>query len=271
MRVFDKRSLSPERSFLLGMIVLGCVATLIGFETFSFFRFKLQQMHVAVRQSAPLAYKYGTDHFDARKPYYSIEQAEYFFEEAYRIDPHFPYTQHQRARIAFLKGDFPRALYLINEELDNTPDPSPSSFYIRGLVKGYAKDYEGAVEDYRKFLEAFPTNWAAINDYAWVLLKAHNARLAYEATTQGLVFHPENPWLLNSHAIALYEMGFHDEARLYIRKAADVVDEVSVSDWLTAYPGNDPLVAQEGVNEFLDSVRHNMHTMALSRPLSTIE
>ena len=81
---------------------------------------------------------------------------------------------------------------------------------------------------------------------------------ALHATARGLSFFPDNPWLLNSNAIALYEEGFLAEAQEQARRALALTLKLTEEDWLLAYPGNDPRVAREGLDALGDSIRANM-------------
>ncbi len=212
------------------------------------------------------AYTYGSKHFDAQSAAkYDLDRAEYFFLQAVQIDPLYPYAQHQLARIAFLRGDFTEALARINLELDTNKAPSPSSYYVRGLILGFKGDYEAAAKDYERYIELRPNNWAGVNDYAWVLLKAKRYSEALAAIDATLPQHPGNPWLLNSKATALYELGRFDEAADAAREAAKGVMEVSKERWLEAYPGNDPLIAPQGIAAFQSAVLKNLHMISQAR------
>ncbi len=219
---------------------------------------------IALFPNAERAYAYGNDYFDVTNvSSYDIEAAKFFFAKAHDIDAALPYVQHQRARIAFLEGDFDLALILINDEIEQGTNEAVavSSYYVRALIYAFMGDYEEAGRDYRRFLDVYPTNWAAANDYAWVLLRDKRARDAVDVTLRGLSHHPGNPWLLNTSAIALYEIGMHDAAREQMEKAADAMQYVTVSDWLHAYPGNDPAIADQGLAAFRDSIVHNREKM----------
>jgi tetratricopeptide (TPR) repeat protein len=183
------------------------------------------------------------------------------FEQAERLDPALPFVQHQLARIEFLEGDFPEALARISTEIESRSDPSPSSYYIRGLVLGFMGRWDDAAIDYEQYLRADPSNWAAINDYAWVLLKAGKAGDALAAADAGLEYWPDNPWLLNSKASALFELGALDGAYESARRAHEAAARVTESDWLEAYPGNDPLIAGDGVAALRSAIEENMHML----------
>ncbi|QQG38146.1 MAG: tetratricopeptide repeat protein [Candidatus Kaiserbacteria bacterium] len=218
----------------------------------------LQNAQLLFFPSAASAYNFGNQHFDARSGYeYDIDRAESLYQEALRIDPQFPYARHQLARISFLRGDFKSALVLINEELFTNPDPSPSSYYIRGLIEGYAGRYDDAAKSYERYLERDPRNWAAINDYAWVLLRAGRSEDAAIATAEGLAYFPENPWLLNSNATALFELGLTKEASAVIQKAGESAASITEPMWLTAYPGNDPRIARQGIETLQRAIASN--------------
>ena len=210
------------------------------------------------------AFEYGEKHFNAtRASHYDIDRAEYFFNEA-AVDPSLPYIYHELARIAFLKGDFNLALARIDLQISLHGTTTPNSYYVRGLIKGFAGDYAGAVKDYETYLRTDSRNWAAINDYAWVLLKADRPKEALIALDWGLMYWPENPWLHNSRATALFELERFKDAREAVEAAYRTVGSVDEADWLEAYPGNDPLIASEGITAFKKAVEENMHTITLA-------
>jgi tetratricopeptide (TPR) repeat protein len=153
---------------------------------------------------------------------------------------------------------------LLDEEIALTETPTPSAYYVRGLIKGFAGDYEGAAADYETYLRTDPTNWAAINDYAWVLLKADRPADALVAVDWGLVYWSANPWLLNSKATAHFELGQLTLANEAAERAVIAAAAITETDWLRAYPGNDPLIAPRGVAALKTAVAENMHTISLA-------
>src|SRR3989344_6627786 len=231
-----------------------------------------ESFRMYVAPSAERAYAYGNRHFDARHPLlYDIVRAERFYNRAVVLDSHLPYLQHQLARIAFLRNGNVDAMARINLELANNPEPSPSSYYVRGLIEGHMGHYDEAAKDYEKYLESDPNNWAAITDYSWVLLKAGRSADAATATERGLEYFPDNAWLLNASAIAHYEMG--DLAKAYERAKAAVAASESVTEqrWLSAYPGNDPKIAMYGIQTLRNASLANMHMIALALASSTVQ
>ncbi len=224
-----------------------------------------------VSPTAERAYAYGTSAFDATSPeQYNLERAAYYFDRAFTIDPTLPYVQHQRARIAFLASDFDEALRLVDAEiaLPNGPK-SPTSHYLRGLILGYMDRFDEAGHSYETYLRTDPKNWAALNDYAWVMLKAGKPGEALIAVDWGLLSWPQNPWLLNTKSIAHYELGDTEKAFMAVTAANELLGTLTAPEWSKAYPGNDPLIAARGVEEFQKSVNANMHIIFLSRTAST--
>lgn len=212
-------------------------------------------------------YEYGNRHFNATNPaLYDINLAEKYYLAVYTKDPLHRNVLHQLARIAFLKGDLETALERIDLHLQRYPR-SKNSYYVRGLIEGYMGEYQSAARDYEKYLLIDPRNWAAVNDYAWILLKLNDPEKATQEIAKALIDFPDNPWLLNSHAIALFERGLFRDALLSAQAASSQVGSVTEQDWLRAYPGNDPAAAKEGIEVLRQSVNENMHKIqdALNR------
>lgn len=217
--------------------------------------------------TADRAFAYAERHFDAAESEsYDLVRAKHYFTLALALDPAFPSVRHELSRIAFLEGDFGRALAFIDKEIILNPEPSPASYYIRALVKGYMQDYEGAAKDYETYFAVTPANWAAINDYSWVLMKQGLSQQALEALNWGLGQWPENAWLLSNKATALYDLGRDDDAIETARNAQKAVKLVTKYDWLVAYPGNDPLIAEEGLAAFRQAIDENLEQMEKKHP-----
>lgn len=225
-----------------------------------------EEVALLMQPTAERAYLLGNAHFDASDPaHYDLDRARELYLRAIAIDPSVPYAHHQLARIEFLRSNFSGALELINTEIALPGGPaSPSSYYIRALILGFDGSYAEAASDYREYLVHDPSNWAAVNDLAWVLLKDGKYEETITAIDSVLHAWPDNPWLYNSKAIALFELGRIEEAYLAILSAHDHVPRVTEDMWSMAYPGNDPLMAHEGVQTFRTAVTENMHRIGLA-------
>ncbi len=227
---------------------------------------------LAVNPTAERAFAYGERHFSAADTrLYDIDRAEYFFQKTAYLDPATPYLFHELARVQFLRGDFNSAKVYINMQIARFGDAAPNSYYIRGLIEGFAGEYDASIRDYQHFLSFEPNNWAAINDYAWVLLKAGRSIEAAQVTGHALNDAPRNPWLLNSNAIALYEIGEYEQALIKANAAKEAAKTVESDDWLRAYPGNDPRAATMGIAALRASIEQNVHTIEKEMRASEIQ
>ena len=162
------------------------------------------------------------------------------------------------------QGHYDTALGYINTQINLYGTSTPNSYYVRGLIEGFKGDYPSSIADYRIYIASDPTNWAATNDLAWVLLKADKPKDALDAINKVLPYWPENAWLLNSKATALYELDRLNEAHTVVLLAMNAVSTLQPAQWSKAYPGNDPLVASTGVADFQTAVVNNMHTITLA-------
>jgi len=212
-----------------------------------------------VTHSANAAFICGNHYFGVYgSSGYDIKKAEYYFAKAVEIDPTTPDAWHQYARIAFLHGDFTEALYRINMQFKMRGDELMASYYIRGLIEGYAKQYPAAEEDFSKFLEWDPDNWAANNDLAWIYFVQGKYKDTKERAEIGLKYNPYSPWLLVMHAMSAYNLGDSKTAKEELRLARDVAAGLREEDWIRAYPGNDPLIAAEGLASFRQTIEENI-------------
>lgn len=209
--------------------------------------------------------QYGDRHFNATSPWlYDIDRAEDLYTRAESLNAEYPALQHQLARIAFLKGDFAEGRERIDREITMYGQENPSAYYVRALILGYQKKYLLAAADYEEYFKLAPANWAGINDYSWVLLKAGLPEGALAALEWGLSEWPGNPWLLHNKVIALYELGRYEEAVVVALAASAAVETVTEADWLNAYPGNDPRSATEGLTSFKAAVAANAEKVKLT-------
>lgn len=256
--------LSRSKLLVIGVLVL---LVMVG-VSLAFSRDIRKLYELAVVKAFPsveVAFAYASRHFDAAHPAdYDLAFAEKLYLEAQKSDDTYPYLNHQLARIHFLRGDFTVALLYIDKEIRLHGATEKNPYYVRGLIQGFIGRYDEAAKDYAVYLQSDPTNWAAVNDFAWVLLKAGRYDAALSAVDNGLASWPENPWLLNSKATALFELGRLDEASIFAARAGKQVMGVTESQWSRAYPGNDPLIATRGLQAFRDAVADNIHTISIA-------
>jgi tetratricopeptide (TPR) repeat protein len=222
-----------------------------------------EDISLALFPSGEKAFAYAERHFSSsRYPEdYDVNRARLLFLQAVHLDPSLLYVHHELARIYFLHSDFVDAMSQIDVQIELYGDTTPNSYYVRGLIEAYMGDYADSANDYAHFLPFDPNDWAPRNDYAWVLLKAGRAKDALPVLAAGLLEYPQNPWLLNSDATALYELGDTQDALSQARKALVALETLTPGQWSGAYPGNDPAIAPEGVAAFKQAVAENIQTI----------
>ena len=72
------------------------------------------------------------------------------------------------------------------------------------------------------------------------------------------ILHPKNPWLLTTHAMALYNLGNKEDAKVDLLAAKAAALQVTEADWIEAYPGNDSRIAAEGVASLRETIDTNL-------------
>jgi tetratricopeptide (TPR) repeat protein len=216
--------------------------------------------HYKLSGDARSAYECGNYYFGMYGPHgYDIHLAEYYYTVATEKDPTLPDVWHQYARIAFLQGEYDTALARINRQFEHHGDEVVESYYIRGLIYGYADDHAKAEGDFKRYLQFDPNNWAANNDLAWIYFeqgKYAEAAALLEPVLKGM--RDDQPWLLSTHAMAIYNLGMIDGARSELDRAKAAAAKLTPEDWMVAYPGNDPRAAARGLAEFQAVIDRNL-------------
>lgn len=220
---------------------------------------------ILVRKNADLAMLLGNYYFGETlgKSEYDLEKAKRAFVKAVAASPGILWGHYQIARIHFVRREFMEALREINEELKANPE-NLRSLYVRGLIYGYRK-YSGdllrAEDDFRRFTEWAPTEWAGHNDLIWVLLKQQKYQEALEASRIAFIRArgaETNPWLWSGKGLALLNLEMKKESVRSFEKALETSETLSESDWVKAYPGNNPASAPEGLGSFKKALRDNL-------------
>lgn len=264
--------MTTKKQIVIGISILVCACVALGISRGSWrdtvslksARFWFERQMLRTYPSAERAYSYADTYFDsATVSQYDLSKAFYFLNKTLEYGGH-PRVHYQRARILFLKSQFAGALREINLQILMYPDELPSAYYMRGLIQGFREHYTEAAQDYEMYLKHDPHNWAAVNDYAWVLLRAKDAQKAAQLVTDVLPYFPQNVWLLNTSAVALFEMGEPVSALDQITLADEMASRLTEDDWLRAYPGNDPAAAGKGIDHVRASIERNMHMISLA-------
>lgn len=188
---------------------------------------------------------------------YDIDQARRYLEKALALNPHNLDARYQYARINFLQGQFKTAIGNLNIVLTENQDFS-KAYYMRGLVFGYMELPSLAIENFQEFIRRDPINWAGYNDLAWIYFKKGDYEKTKETAENGLKQAPNNPWLNNIHGTALLNLGEKEAAKDAFRIALEKTDKMTSESWGSAYPGNDPRIYAQGLNEMRESIRKNL-------------
>ncbi len=199
---------------------------------------------------------FGDLHFGGSGAY-DLSRADLYYRMALVADRETLHAHHQRARIAFLHGDFDNALELIEHQVAEHGTSFMSSYYIRGLIHGYRKEFPDAERDFKTFLKWDPENWAALNDLAWVYFAQGEFLEAAETSAAGLQIAPRNLWLLTMHAMSLFNLGEREESERLLMQAREESLTLTEGDWLRAYPGNDPAFAPQGLASLRKAIEEN--------------
>jgi len=192
---------------------------------------------------------------------YDVDRAQGYFEKSLEIDPKIAGAHYQLARIYFIRGDFYTALNEINKEIELYPD-FKRSYYVRGLIYGYAKQPNKAIADFKTFLEWKPESWAGHNDLAWVYFMEGDYKNSAETAREGLKYVPNNVWLLNSLGVALLNEGNLTDAKKALTSALTLADAMTTADWGRSYPGNNPSVYGDGLDAMKASIQRNLNLIA---------
>ncbi len=209
--------------------------------------------------------EYYFNHDDDPAGPYDTQQAKQYYLKAIVEEPQNPYARYQLGRIYFIEGDFDAAIEQFNKQQELFNTEVPNVLYMLGLTYGFRARVLGQEEDWQKaedaffaFMEEAPTSPYPRVDLAWILFSQGKFEEMIEPLAEGLTYAPENPWLLNMYGLALFNTGKKEEARIQFLKAKEAASSLTVEDWGRTYPGNDPSLWGEGLEEFRSLIDKNV-------------
>ncbi len=191
---------------------------------------------------------------------YDLKKAEKYFRKVVSIEEDYPRVHYQLARINFLNARFAEAKSEINKEISLYPD-FHKSYYMEGLIAGYAGDFDTAINGFKEFQKYDSFNWAAYNDLSWIYFQKGDFELAKDVAIDGLEHAPNNPWLYNSLGIALLNLKEMSEAKIAFEKALQNIDKTTPEQWGKSYPGNDPKIYKDGYLATKESIVYNLELL----------
>ena len=255
-----------EKEKIIPTIVIAIIIVIAGgfllrgqIAAASWFVFKNPTLTLLLDPDASRALSIGDYYFNTNgRGAYDLEKARFYFEKALSLDSNVPDAWHQLARIDFLESHFDGALSKINTQIEMHGDSFMASFYMRGLIHAYRKEYAEAEQDFLQFLSWDKKNWAAHNDLAWIYFEQGKFKEAKQAAHEGLLFDANNPWLWNMVGVSLMNLGKPDVAGAAFLKALEEARTLTEDDWHMAYPGNNPMLAGQGLEKIKGSIQYNL-------------
>jgi len=207
-----------------------------------------------------LFFAIGESHFGHGKTY-DIKKAETAYINAIELRPDFLEAHYQLGRIHFINGKFSSALAEMDTVLHLDPE-FKHAYYLRGLVYGYQGNLDNAIIGFEEFIKRDDVNWAGYNDLAWVYFKKGDYVKVKEVAGKGLERGAGSPWLNNMYGTALMNLGERKEAKKYFEVALQIAEAMKPADWGGSYPGNNPVIYQQGLEETKNVIRHNLALVA---------
>lgn len=222
-------------------------------------RLRMPSVALRLTQDSATAHAIGNYYFNGGA--YNLDLAKAAFKKALSINPSSTLAHYTLANILFVEGRFFDALTEINREIELHPE-IPNSYYVRGLIYGYLPDYALAEQDFRRFTELVPSQWAGYNDLAWVEIKQEKFKEARETITRAFAAIPgieeKNPWLWTTLGVARLNLKQYNESKEALEQALEIASRIDAKYFWGAYPGNDPRLAEGSYKQFLASIHFNL-------------
>lgn len=197
---------------------------------------------------------------------YDAQKAALFYRGATVADGSNAGAHYQLGRVYFVLGKHAEALSEMNTALALRPDFA-KAYYMRGLIYGTMGNQDAAESDFKKILELEadnpaiisddPGGWAVFNDLAWAQFKKGNYSDMQKTAEAGIKRYPNNPWLLNSLGLALFNLDERDRAKDIFDHALAEAEKLTPEDVGRAYPGNDPSNYEKQRNGIIMIIRLN--------------
>ena len=191
---------------------------------------------------------------------YNPLKAEKAYSKALELRPDFLEAHYQLGRVYFIQGRFHQALVEIMTVLRLNPE-FKKAYYMYGLISGYQMNYNEAIYGFSEFIKRDDFNWAGYNDLAWIYFQKGDYEKTRDTAKEGLRHAETNPWLQNISGTALMNLGETEEARKAFRIALRETELMTPEQWGGAYPGNDPKVYAQGLEQMRAAIKHNLELL----------
>jgi tetratricopeptide (TPR) repeat protein len=201
---------------------------------------------------------------------YDIEKAERYLLRSVAIDDNTIGVHYHLGRIAFLNGKFNRALSEFEKELELLDGQIWIEYYypavyMQGLTHGFAKNFNQSAFWFEHLIAdnvEDPRSWAYYTDLAWVYFQQGRFEELLSLTKEAITRYPNNPWVLNMHALGLMNAERDVEAHRVFLQAKREVEKMEPGEWGLAYPGNNPNVYAQGLEEMKQTIMENIETVS---------
>ncbi len=210
--------------------------------------------------------QYFFNHDEKQGGAYDITKARFFYERAIVNDPtNNTQLWYQSGRIDFINGDFDSALEKFAKQKEYFGDTVPNVYYMTGLTHAYKarqtaklEEWKYAEDDFKKAVDFFyESPWPYV-DLAWIYFAQGKFAEMKPLLEKGLSYEANNPWLLNMYGLALYNTNEKELANEYFLFAREMAEKLTVEDWGASYPGNNPVLWEEGLTEFQSLINKNV-------------
>jgi tetratricopeptide (TPR) repeat protein len=191
---------------------------------------------------------------------YNLARAQASYERALALDPGIEWVHYELARIEFVQGDLTAATQNLEIELQEYPQ-NLRTLYVRGLVDLAENSPAAAEADFARFVAWAPTEWAGYNDLAFTLAQEGQYTQSEAEVDQAFKNVPganTNPWLWNSLGLAQLNELHYTQAQASFTKALTLAQQLTPTQWVRAYPGNDPTAADQSLGAFRTAVENNL-------------
>jgi tetratricopeptide (TPR) repeat protein len=112
--------------------------------------------------------------------------------------------------------------YWYHDNSGNGHDES-ETLYIRAIKAKAKNDRAGALELYRRSIEANPNNHRALNDIAWLLIDMNiDAKQGVQYAEQAVALWPDSPYNTGTLGVGYLKLGEYRKAVEYLQKAVDL-------------------------------------------------
>lgn len=203
----------------------------------------------------------GDFFFGGKSYFYSLPLAQFFYKQALLLETKQgvppPYAYYQLGRISFIKGKLDTALNYFDLEQKFYPEHH-KVYYMRGLTLGYDNRNNTAIESFEEFNRLEPNSWAGINDEAWLLFKIGDLKRARTLVEDLYQKGTMSPWILNTYGVILLNEGECEAATLVLSIGQTNALKMTKEAWGRAYPGNNPLVYQGGLDAMRETFTENI-------------